>query len=70
MWYDGDDDNNEFRCSFGAMKDPRYEENVVTCSSVALSTMETIGPQIKRNKLSLSLKNNCKVGKLPIILIT
>jgi len=64
MQYVGD---NEFWCHFDAMKDLMYEENVATlaCGSAAVSTTETTGPPIQQSKLSLSLKNNCKAGKMP-----
>ena len=30
MRYDGDDDNDEFQCSFGAINDPQYEESIAS----------------------------------------
>ena len=51
------------------MKDPPYEENIATCRSAAVSTMETSDPPKKLSRLSLLLKKDCKAGKILIILI-
>lgn len=64
MRYVGDE-NDEFLCSFDVMKDSQNKENIATFSSAAVSTTETWSPPTKQSKLSLSLKNDCKAGKMP-----